>query len=132
MSAASDKDDRDVLRVRATAREVERACAIALDREVEGEQPQLYSVMATREGEGVDVPMVFPADPALPRPISRMVVFGDSLSDSGNLKRRLLIFPNQPYWFGRFANGPQLDGLPGRPPAPVSRSRTTRSAAPPP
>jgi len=52
------------------------------------------------------VAMVFPGDPALPRPVSRMVVFGDSLSDAGNLKRRLLIFPNQPYWFGRFANGP--------------------------
>ena len=35
-----------------------------------------------------------------------MVVFGDSLSDAGNLKRRLLVFPNSPYWFGRFANGP--------------------------
>ena len=47
-----------------------------------------------------------PADPELPRPVSRMVVFGDSLSDNGNLKRRLMIFPNSPYWFGRFANGP--------------------------
>jgi GDSL-like Lipase/Acylhydrolase len=104
--AASDEDDRDVLPVPATARDVKRACAVALDRAVEGEQPRLYAVAATRDGEGVDVPMVFPADPALPRPVSRMVVFGDSLSDAGNLKRRLLIFPNQPYWFGRFANGP--------------------------
>jgi phospholipase/lecithinase/hemolysin len=50
--------------------------------------------------------MVFPHDPGLPKPIARLVVFGDSLSDSGNLKRRLLIFPGSPYWLGRFANGP--------------------------
>lgn len=104
--AASDKDDRDVLPFPANARDVRRACNVALDRAVEGEQPRLHAVMAARDGEGVDVPMVFPSDSALPRPVSRMVVFGDSLSDSGNLKRRLLLFPNTPYWFGRFANGP--------------------------
>jgi phospholipase/lecithinase/hemolysin len=104
--AASDEDDRDVLPFPATARDVKHACAVSLDREVEGEQPRLHAIVATRDGEGVDVPMVFPNDPALPRPISRMVVFGDSLSDTGNLKRRLLVFPNTPYWFGRFANGP--------------------------
>jgi phospholipase/lecithinase/hemolysin len=106
MKAASDQDDRDVLPVAATAREVRRACAVALDRLAEGEQPRLISFMATRDGEGVDVPMVFPGDPALPRPVSRMVVFGDSLSDTGNLKRKMVIFPNPPYWLGRFANGP--------------------------
>lgn len=106
MRAASDKDDRDVLPVAATAREVRRACAVSLDRLAEGEQPRLISFMATRDGEGIDVPMVFPGDAALPRPVSRMVVFGDSLSDTGNLKRRLMIFPNSPYWLGRFANGP--------------------------
>ncbi len=104
--AASDEDDRDVVAVPATARDVRRACRVSLDRKVEGEQPRLHGVVATRDGEGVDVPLVFPGDPALPRPVSRMVVFGDSLSDTGNLKRRLLIFPNSPYWLGRFANGP--------------------------
>ena len=105
-SAASDEDDRDVVAVPATARELRRACNVALDRAIEGEQPRLYAVMATRDGEGIDVPMFFPGDPAQPRPVSRVVVFGDSLSDTGNLKRRLLIFPNSPYWLGRFANGP--------------------------
>ncbi len=104
--ARSDEDDRDVVTQPATARDVRRACNVSLDRAVEGEQPRLYAMVATRDGEGIDVPMVFPADPALPRPVSRMVVFGDSLSDTGNLKRRLLVFPNSPYWFGRFANGP--------------------------
>src|SRR5262245_38599582 len=106
LRSASDEDDRVVIPLPATARVVRRACAIALDRAIEGEQPRLQAAMAMRDGEGIEVPMVFPTDPALPRPISRMVVFGDSLSDTGNLKRRLLIFPNSPYWFGRFANGP--------------------------
>ena len=104
--ARSDEDDRVVVPVAATAQDVRRACNVALDREVEGEQPRLYAMTAVRDGEGIEVPLVFPSDPALPRPVSRMVVFGDSLSDSGNLKRRLLIFPRSPYWFGRFANGP--------------------------
>ena len=38
--------------------------------------------------------------------ITRMVVFGDSLSDTGNLRRRLKLVPRKPYWVGRFANGP--------------------------
>lgn len=104
--AASDKDDRDVLPYPATARDVRRACNIALDAAALGEQPRLYGTSAVRDGEGIEVPMVFPGDAARPRPISRVVVFGDSLSDAGNLKRRLLVFPNSPYWFGRFANGP--------------------------
>ena len=37
--------------------------------------------------------------------ISRLVVFGDSLSDNGNLFR-LIGEPPPPYWEGRFSNGP--------------------------
>lgn len=37
--------------------------------------------------------------------IDRLVVFGDSLSDQGNLKSRLMIFPLTPYFAGRFSNG---------------------------
>ncbi|MEP4146049.1 MAG: SGNH/GDSL hydrolase family protein [Halioglobus sp.] len=39
-------------------------------------------------------------------PATRLVVFGDSLSDTGKLRRRLQLAPRQPYWLGRFANGP--------------------------
>ena len=38
--------------------------------------------------------------------IERLVIFGDSLSDTGNLKSRLKMFPASPYWIGRFSNGP--------------------------
>ncbi|QFU74345.1 hypothetical protein EY643_01035 [Halioglobus maricola] len=38
--------------------------------------------------------------------VTRLVIFGDSLSDTGRLKRRLKMVPRPPYWVGRFANGP--------------------------
>ena len=37
--------------------------------------------------------------------IKRIVVFGDSLSDTGNLKNFTHIFPGKPYFKGRFSNG---------------------------
>lgn len=37
--------------------------------------------------------------------IDKMVVFGDSLSDQGNLKNYLRLFPKAPYFAGRFSNG---------------------------
>jgi thermolabile hemolysin len=103
--AASDKDDRDVVPLAATAGAVADGCAGTLAR-AEPAARQLYAVRGARDGEGVDVPLVFPGDPAAPRPVSRLVVFGDSLSDTGNLKQRLLVFPASPYWLGRFSNGP--------------------------
>ena len=40
-------------------------------------------------------------------PIKRLVVFGDSFSDSGNLfKATAGLIPKNPYWEGRFSNGP--------------------------
>jgi thermolabile hemolysin len=41
-------------------------------------------------------------------PFSRIIVFGDSLSDTGNFYRRTgdTLPPSPPYWQGRFCNGP--------------------------
>ena len=36
----------------------------------------------------------------------KVVVFGASLSDPGNLQRWLRAMPREPYWNGRFSNGP--------------------------
>lgn len=36
--------------------------------------------------------------------IDKLVVFGDSLSDQGNLKRFIKIFPTEPYFAGRFSD----------------------------
>lgn len=38
--------------------------------------------------------------------IDRVVVFGDSASEQGYLKRKLRAFPPEPYFAGRFSNGP--------------------------
>jgi phospholipase/lecithinase/hemolysin len=108
--AASDQDDRDVGPLPPGARTARETCLGALARielppEV-AERPRLYAVTGVRDGEGVEVPLVFPGDPLRPRPASRLVAFGDSLSDTGNLKGRLLVFPASPYWLGRFSNGP--------------------------
>ncbi len=40
-----------------------------------------------------------------PNKITRMVVFGDSLSDTGRLKKWLQIMPERPFFLGRFTNG---------------------------
>ncbi|NEO77120.1 SGNH/GDSL hydrolase family protein [Moorena sp. SIO4G3] len=37
--------------------------------------------------------------------IKKMVIFGDSLSDTGNLKHWVKLMPEYPYWYGRFTNG---------------------------
>jgi thermolabile hemolysin len=53
-------------------------------------------------------PPVFKTDTA-PNPmgaIKKMVIFGDSMSDWGNLKNWLRLFPREPYFAGRFSDGP--------------------------
>ena len=62
--------------------------------------------MVARAGERVNIPPVYPDEAAVNGEISRIVIFGDSLTDSGRLKQRLKIFPMRPYWIGRFSNGP--------------------------
>jgi phospholipase/lecithinase/hemolysin len=106
LRAASDEDDRDVVPLDAAAATVAAACSRAIARAHPGDVAEVAGYGAAREGEGVEVALAFPHDPSAPRPVSRVVVFGDSLSDPGNLKRRLLVFPLAPYWLGRFADGP--------------------------
>ncbi len=36
----------------------------------------------------------------------RLVIFGDSYSDDGNIKRWFRFYPASPYFYGRFTNGP--------------------------
>jgi len=63
-------------------------------------------VMVARAGEKVNIPPVYPEEIASGDEITRVVIFGDSLTDTGRLKQRLKIFPMKPYWIGRFSNGP--------------------------
>lgn len=49
---------------------------------------------------------------ALAGPYSGLIVFGDSLSDVGNLKQSTVLFPvSPPYYQGRFSNGPVYSEL---------------------
>lgn len=104
--SASERNEGDIVSTPATAASIHEACIGTVRRGKGTGGARLHRVRARRMGAGADLPMVFPSDPARPRPVSRMVVFGDSLSDVGNLKRRIPGFPSSPYWVGRFANGP--------------------------
>lgn len=71
-----------------------------------GEPRGLARVLAARDSRDLDVPIIFPNQEFEQGKITRLVVFGDSLSDAGRLKHRMQIFPGSPYWLGRFSNGP--------------------------
>jgi thermolabile hemolysin len=74
---------------------------------IESDSPRMLGwVMAARPGEKVNIPPVYPDELASGDRVTRVVIFGDSLTDSGRLKERLRIFPAKPYWIGRFSNGP--------------------------
>jgi phospholipase/lecithinase/hemolysin len=80
-------------------------CIAALEASTREHGNEVARIMAFRQSEGVNVAIEFP----ISRPeseIQRLVIFGDSLSDTGNLKSRLRMFPASPYWIGRFSNGP--------------------------
>lgn len=83
-------------------------CADTLARDLAGRDVTVDRIAAARAGEDVDVAMALADDlQGAPKTTAkRIVVFGDSLSDPGNLKRRLLVFPNAPYYLGRFSDGP--------------------------
>lgn len=49
---------------------------------------------------------IFAADQTTPYSFKRIVFFGDSLTDNGNLSWALPIIPQAPYYKGRFSNGP--------------------------
>lgn len=71
---------------------------------------RLYDFKASQgDSSSAEYPIVFPKAAVQTQSTSqvdRIVVFGDSLSDDGNLKRWLKMMPFFPYWFGRFSDGP--------------------------
>jgi phospholipase/lecithinase/hemolysin len=88
---------------RITARD---ACLDTISRIEGNEELMLGWVMAARARENVNVPPVYPEELLSGDTVTRVVIFGDSLTDTGRLKQRLKIFPMKPYWIGRFSNGP--------------------------
>ena len=89
-----------------TAAGVRDACRLTLERKKPPVAHELGKVRGARDGEELNAPLLFPDDSATPPRVKRMVVFGDSLSDTGKLRQRLYAFPRPPYWMGRFSNGP--------------------------
>jgi thermolabile hemolysin len=79
-------------------------CVRALVNAERSKANEVARVRAFRHHERINVAIQYPGDdgPGL----SRVIIFGDSLSDTGNMKARLRIFPAAPYWIGRFSNGP--------------------------
>ena len=80
--------------------------AIEFEEGTEAENLMLGWTMIARPGELVNIPPVYPDELGAGNRVTRVVVFGDSLTDTGRLKQRLKIFPGRPYWIGRFSNGP--------------------------
>ena len=70
----------------------------------------VHDIVITKNLSRSRLPIVFPSQETNLNKsrISRIVVFGDSLSDTGNLRRKLgwTGFLGPPYWLGRFSNGP--------------------------
>ena len=87
----------------ATREGLRKTCLNAL---AQGEADTLARVMAGRDTRDINVPVVFPDEQPQDYPVTQMVLFGDSLTDTGRLKHRMQIFPGPPYWLGRFSNGP--------------------------
>ena len=81
-------------------------CLDTLLRHENDESLELGRVTAARHGENVDATIVLPAEDRASSSIRRVVIFGDSLSDTGLLRHRLRVMPGPPYWLGRFSNGP--------------------------
>ena len=77
------------------------------ERTIAADQPaDLARVMAARDSRDLEIPIVYPQSRIAADDVTRLVVFGDSLSDAGRLKHRMEVFPGSPYWLGRFSNGP--------------------------
>ena len=87
-----------------TEEELLTGCIRALEQANRSTANEVARVRAFRPKEQINVAIQYPGDDG--PGISRLIIIGDSLSDTGNMKARLRIFPAAPYWIGRFSNGP--------------------------
>ncbi|KAB8033632.1 SGNH/GDSL hydrolase family protein [Fluviispira multicolorata] len=67
---------------------------------------KLYDFKASKSNfHAYEYPIRFIKDNSKDSKIKQIVIFGDSLSDTGNLKKWTKVIPYYPYWYGRFSNG---------------------------
>ena len=86
-----------------TAHELRMGCIRALTQASREKANEIARIMAFRPKEKINVAIQYPEDQGAS--ISRLIIFGDSLSDTGNMNARLRVFPTVPYWVGRFSIG---------------------------
>ncbi|WP_186643849.1 SGNH/GDSL hydrolase family protein [Fluviispira vulneris] len=60
---------------------------------------------AESDFSGYEYPIRFEKGNSEKSKIKQIVLFGDSLSDTGNLKRWTKVMPYFPFWYGRFTDG---------------------------
>jgi thermolabile hemolysin len=81
-------------------------CENGIQRKSPNKSFELYKMMAKKRVISFyDYPATF-RDEEKDSKMPRIVVFGDSLSDNGNLKAWVRLFPSPPYFLGHFTNGP--------------------------
>lgn len=67
---------------------------------------KLYDIKASISNyNAYEYPIRFLKDDNSKGKIKQIVLFGDSLSDTGNLKRWMKVMPAYPFWYGRFSDG---------------------------
>lgn len=90
--------------------QLEKLCQDSIDRQNPGKGLKLVSVAVARNTSiftnftDNDFPIVV-GEKEEDQKITRLVIFGDSLSDTGRLKKWTQIMPESPFWLGRFSNG---------------------------
>ncbi|WGL59594.1 SGNH/GDSL hydrolase family protein [Pigmentibacter sp. JX0631] len=86
--------------------DLQNQCNYALKNKFPTQKYDLFEMKAsTSDLAGYEYPIQFTNSEISQQKIKQIVLFGDSLSDAGNLKRWTKIMPFYPFWFGRFADG---------------------------
>ncbi|WP_338637567.1 SGNH/GDSL hydrolase family protein [Spirobacillus cienkowskii] len=93
-----------------TYNDVERRCQLAIERgsslSITKPTYKLYDFKASSGNlNGYEYPIQFSYQTKSHSKIKKIVLFGDSLSDTGNLKRWTKVFPYYPFFYGRFSDG---------------------------
>lgn len=93
-----------------TTDDLEKLCQESIDRYHPGKGYKLVNMVASRNAQ-VATNLIDNSFPVVigeaqnKNKITRVVIFGDSLSDTGRLKKWVQVMPERPFFLGRFTNG---------------------------
>lgn len=93
-----------------TTDQMEKICQDSIDRYHKGKGYKLIGMVGSRNTRVVTnfIDNAYPLTVGEKKGdarITRLVIFGDSLSDTGRLKKWTQIMPDRPFFLGRFSNG---------------------------